>query len=147
MGYDWQAPLGVAFPVEPRLRDIEALLENAGAGTAVEGYGAAGALGPAVAAYLARQDGGHGPLLYLVAGEDLVETRCADLSFFLAPRKSVEDPLAPASVLDLPAPEVSPHAEMQADRRTIMRRLALLYRLSHGHAPAVVVAPAAAVTG
>jgi len=37
-------------------------------------------------------------------------------------------------VLDLPAPEVSPHAEMQPDRRTVMRRLALLYRLGHGHA-------------
>jgi transcription-repair coupling factor (superfamily II helicase) len=127
------------------LRDIEALLENAGAGTAVEVYGAAGAVGPAIAAYLARQGKDRGPLLYVVAGEDLVETRCADLSFFLEPRSSVEDPLAPAPVLDLPAPEVSPHAEMQPDRRTIMRRLALLYRLGHGHAPAVVVAPAAAV--
>jgi transcription-repair coupling factor (superfamily II helicase) len=127
------------------LRDIEALLENAGAGTAVEVYGAVGALGPAIAAHLTHNGIGHAPLLYLVAGEDLVETRCADLSFFLAPRKSAEDPLSPPPVLDLPAPEVSPHAEMQADRRTVMRRLALLYRLGHGHAPAVVVASAAAV--
>ena len=127
------------------LRDIEALLENAGAGTAVEVYGAVGALGPAIAAHLTHNGIGHAPLLYLVAGEDLVETRCADLSFFLAPRKSAEDPLSPPPVMDLPAPEVSPHAEMQADRRTVMRRLALLYRLGHGHAPAVVVASAAAV--
>ena len=127
------------------LRDIEALLENAGAGTAVEVYGAVGALGPAIAAHLTHNGIGHAPLLYLVAGEDLVETRYADLSFFLAPRKSGEDPLSPPPVLDLPAPEVSPHAEMQADRRTVMRRLALLYRLGHGHAPAVVVASAAAV--
>ena len=127
------------------LRDIEALLENAGAGTVVEVYGAAGALGPAIAAHLTHNGIGHAPLLYLVAGEDLVETRCADLSFFLAPRKSAEDPLSPPPVMDLPAPEVSPHAEMQADRRTVMRRLALLYRLGHGHAPAVVVASAAAV--
>ena len=127
------------------LRNIEALLENAGAGTAVEVYGAVGALGPAIAAHLTHNGIGHAPLLYLVAGEDLVETRCADLSFFLAPRKSAEDPLSPPPVLDLPAPEVSPHAEMQADRRTVMRRLALLYRLGHGHAPAVVVASAAAV--
>ena len=127
------------------LRDIEALLENAGAGTALEVYGAAGAMGPAIAAHLAHPDGSHAPLLYVVAGEDLVETRCADLSFFLAPRKSAEDPLAPLPVLDLPAPEVSPHAEMQPDRRTVMRRLALLFRLGHGCAPAVVVAPAAAV--
>ena len=130
--------------METRLRDIEALLENAGAGTAAEVYGAAGALGSAIAAFLARGTRGHGPLLYLVAAEELVETRCADLSFFLAPRKSTEDPLAPLPVLDLPAPEVSPHAEMQPDRRTVMRRLALLYRLGHGQAPAVVVASAAA---
>jgi transcription-repair coupling factor (superfamily II helicase) len=102
-------------------------------------------MGPAIAAHLTRQGADHSPLLYLVAGEDLVESRCADLSFFLAPRKSAEDPLAPLPVLDLPAPEVSPHAEMQPDRRTVMRRLALLYRLSHGQVPAVVVAPAAAV--
>jgi transcription-repair coupling factor (superfamily II helicase) len=127
------------------LRDIEARLENAGAGTVLEVYGAAGALGPAIAAHLAHYDKEHGPLLYLVAGEDLIETRCADLSFFLAPRKSTEDPLAPSPVLELPAPEVSPHAEMQPDRRTIMRRLALLYRLGHDDAPAVVVASAAAV--
>ena len=131
--------------MDTRLRDIEALLENAVAGTAVEVYGAAGAMGPAIAAHLTRQGADHSPLLYLVAGEDLVESRCADLSFFLAPRKSAEDPLAPLPVLDLPAPEVSPHAEMQPDRRTVMRRLALLYRLSHGQVPAVVVAPAAAV--
>ncbi|HJX54278.1 MAG TPA: hypothetical protein VJ801_16040, partial [Polyangia bacterium] len=127
------------------LRDIEALLENAGAGPAVELYGATGALGPAIAAFLAQNGKGDGPLLYLVAGDELVETRCADLSFFLAPRKSTEDPLTPSPVLDLPAPEVSPHAEMQPDRRTVMRRLALLYSLGHGHAPAVVVASAAAV--
>jgi transcription-repair coupling factor (superfamily II helicase) len=127
------------------LRDIEALLENAGAGTAVEVYGAAGAMGAAIAAHLARQSKSHHLLLYLVAGEELVEARCADLSFFLAPRKSAEDPLAALPVLDLPAPEVSPHAEMQPDRRTVMRRLALLFRLGHGHAPAVVVASAAAV--
>jgi transcription-repair coupling factor (superfamily II helicase) len=127
------------------LRDIEALLQDAGGGTAVEVYGAVGAMGPAIAAHLTRHDSSHFPLLYLVAGQDLVETRYADLSFFLAPRESVEDPLSPPPVLDLPAPEVSPHAEMQPDRRTVMRRLALLYRLGHGHAPAVVVAPAAAV--
>ena len=135
-----------AISVDTRLvlRDIEARLENAGAGTAVEVYGAAGTLGPAIAAHLARNVKDRGPLLYLVAGEDLVETRCADLSFFLAPRKSTEDPLAPSPALEMPAPEVSPHAEMQPDRRTVMRRLALLYRLGHGHAPAVVVASAAA---
>ena len=124
------------------LREIEAHLE--GVGAVVELYGAAGAMGPAIAAYLAAQASDQ-PLLYLVADDDLVETRCADLAFFLPPRRASEDPLTPAPVLDLPATEVSPHAEMQPDRRTIMRRLALLFRLGHGHAPNVVVAAASAV--
>ena len=118
-------------------------MKDAGAGAAVEVYGAAGSMGPALAAQLARQ-AEAGPLLYLVADEQLVESRCADLSFFLPPRKATEDPLAPVPVLDLPAPEVSPHAEMQPERRTVMRRMALLFRLGHGHAPAIVVAAASA---
>jgi transcription-repair coupling factor (superfamily II helicase) len=126
------------------LREIEAHLGAGGVGSAVEVYGAAGSVGPALAAHLARL-AAAGPLLYLVADESLVESRCADLAFFLPARKATEDPLAPSAVLDLPAPEVSPHAEMQPERRTVMRRLALLYRLGHGHAPAIVVAAAPAV--
>ncbi|HEX7598985.1 MAG TPA: hypothetical protein VF518_12275, partial [Polyangia bacterium] len=126
------------------LRDIEAHLGAGGVGSAVEVYGAAGAMGPALAAHLARLAEVR-PLLYLVADESLVESRCADLAFFLPHRKATEDPLAAPAVLDLAALEVSPHAEMQPERRIVMRRLALLYRLGHGHAPAIVVASAPAL--
>jgi hypothetical protein len=37
--------------------------------------------------------------------------------------------------LELPAPESSPYAEVQPDRRNTMQRLALLYRLAHHLAP------------
>jgi transcription-repair coupling factor (superfamily II helicase) len=83
-------------------------------------------------------------LLYLVAQDDQVHARASDLAFFLPTKKASDDPLQPPPVLDFPAPDVSPHAETQPDRRTTMRRLAVLHRLGHGHAPAVVVASAAA---
>ncbi len=122
------------------LRALHTRLAEAGAGNAVEIYGAAGALGPALAAHLA----GGATLLYLVAQDDQVHARAADLAFFLPTKKASDDPLHPPPVLDLPAPEVSPHAEMQPDRRTTMRRMAVLYRLGHGHAPMVLVVSAAA---
>ena len=130
------------FPVDTRtaLRALQTRLAEAGAGTAVEIYGAAGSLGPALAARLA----GPSPLLYLVAQDDQVHARAADLGFFLPTKKASDDPLQAPPVLDFPAPEVSPHAETQPDRRTTMRRLAVLYRLGHGHAPTIVVASAAA---
>jgi transcription-repair coupling factor (superfamily II helicase) len=108
----------------------------------VKVYGATGALGPALAAELARE--GRAPLLYLVPEEEQVESRLADLGFFL-PAPAGDDPLAPPPALELPAPESSPYAEMQPDRRTIMRRMAVLYRLRCGQAPRVVVASAASV--
>ena len=137
-------------PGRRRARDVlEALLralEGDGGDRApvVELYGAAGALGAAVAAEVARRVSERRPLLYLVADEDDVETRVADLSFFLPAAAVGDDPLAPPAVLELPAPESSPYAEMQADRRTTMRRMAVLYRLARGAPPAVVVASAAA---
>jgi transcription-repair coupling factor (superfamily II helicase) len=140
--------LDVATLVAPERRRIADVLEAvksglAGADRVVELYGAAGALGPAIAAELARR--GPGPLLYLVPDEDAVESRVADLGFFLPAAAGADDPLAPPAALELPAPESSPYAEMQPDRRTIMRRMAVLYRLSAGPAPRVVVASAAAV--
>ena len=71
----------------------------------------------------------------------------SDLEFFLStpPRTPADDPLAPPPVLELPAPESSPYAEMQPDRRTTLRRMAALFRLSQGFAPRVLVASAAAL--
>ncbi len=120
------------------LGEIERLL---GQGRGVELYGAAGALGAAFAAKLARR----GTLLYVVADEETAEARAHDLQFFLAAPAPGDDPLAPPAVLELPAPDSSPYADMQPDRRTTLRRMAALFRLSQGFAPRVVVASAAAL--
>ncbi len=111
----------------------------------VELYGAAGSLGAAIAARLQGGQGGQAPLLYVVADEETAEARTHDVGFFLPPLPAGDDPLAPPSVLELPAPDSSPYAEMQPDRATTLRRMAALFRLSRGFAPRVLVASAAAL--
>jgi len=112
----------------------------------VELYGAQGSLGPAIAARLASGTGrAPAPLVYLVADEDTAEARAGDLAFFLPPAPAADDPVAPPGVVHLPAPDASPYAEMQPDRRSILRRMAALFRLSQGFAPSVVVASASAL--
>ena len=104
----------------------------------VELYGAAGSLGAAIAARLQGGQGvqgGQAPLLYVVADEETAEARTHDVGFFLPPLPAGDDPLAPPSVLELPAPDSSPYAEMQPDRATTLRRMAALFRLSRGFAP------------
>src|SRR5438105_2136888 len=96
--------------------EIRALL--AGPARVVELYGASGSLGAAMAAVTA-----DAPLLYVVADEETAETRASDLEFFLpTANPPSDDPLAPPPVLDLPAPDSSPYADMQPDRRTTLRR-------------------------
>jgi len=122
---------------------IRALLaDRAGA---VELYGASGSLGAAVATACSTPDA---TLLYVVADEETAETRASDLEFFLpAPHTAHagDDPLAPPPVLELAAPDASPYADVQADRRTTLRRMAALFRLSQGFAPRVLVASASAL--
>ncbi len=77
--------------------------------------------------------------------EETAEARAHDLGFFLPAPPASDDPLAPPPVLELPAPDSSPYAEMQPDRRTMLRRMAALFRLSHGFAPRVLVASAASL--
>jgi transcription-repair coupling factor (superfamily II helicase) len=87
-------------------------------------------------------------LLYVVPDEETAETRSSDLEFFLSTLPAAhagDDPLVPPSVLELPAPDSSPYADVQADRRTTLRRMAALFRLSQGFAPRVLVASAAAL--
>src|SRR4029079_19711431 len=84
-------------------------------------------------------------LVYVVPDEETAETRASDLEFFLPAPHAGDDPLAPPSVRELPAPDSSPYADVQADRRTTLRRMAALFRLSQGFAPRVVVASAAAL--
>ncbi len=120
------------------LREIRGYL---GAARAVELYGASGSLGAALAAQLADRT----TLLYVVPDEETAEARAHDLGFFLPAPHAGDDPLAPPAVLELPAPDSSPYAEMQPDRRTTLRRMAALFRLSHGFAPRVLVASAASL--
>ncbi len=120
------------------LREIRG---NLGGARAVELYGASGSLGAALAANLVD----HSTLLYVVPDEETAEARAHDLGFFLPPPHASDDPLAPPAVLELPAPDSSPYAEMQPDRRTMLRRMAALFRLSHGFAPRVLVASAASL--
>src|SRR4051812_20916184 len=151
------------------LRELTALFARV---SAVELYGAEGALGAAIAAGLAAGGAAKGPLLYIVADDETAETRVHDLGFFLpqgpaadarrgragsarpgSPREGrnqsegsdENDPLLPPAVLQLPAPESSPYAELQPDHRTTLARMAALFRLAGGFAPTVLVASAAAL--
>ncbi len=123
------------------LQEIQRLL---GRRNALELYGAAGALGAAFAAKLAEGES-IPTLLYVVADEETAEARLHDLQFFLPPPVSSDDPLAAPPVLELAAPDSSPYADMQPDRRTTLRRMAALFRLSQGFAPRVLVTSAAAL--
>jgi transcription-repair coupling factor (superfamily II helicase) len=115
-------------------------------GRAVELYGAHGALGAGIAAGLAEPAAaGEGPLLYVVADDETAETRVHDLGFFLPHPHATDDPLLPPPVLALPAPESSPYAELQPDRRATLARMAALFRLSRGFAPTVLVASASSL--
>ncbi len=107
----------------------------------LEVFGAIAPLGAAVASHLARA--GSGTVLYVVPDEAEVDARKAAFEFFLGGKHGDDDPLAPPQVLDLPATEGSPYAEIQPDRRCTMQRLALLYRLANRLAPLIVVASAA----
>src|SRR4029077_4545131 len=80
-----------------------------------------------------------------VPDEETAETRLADLGVFLPAPAADDAPLAPPAWLELPPPDSSPYAEMQPDRRTTLRRMAVLFRLSQGFAPTVLVASAAAL--
>src|SRR5215510_9163830 len=112
----------------------------AGSARVVELYGASGSLGAAIASATAEAT-----LLYVVPDEETAETRVSDLEFFLPTPHAGDDPLAPPSVLELPAPDSSPYHDMQPDRRTTLRRMAALFRLSQGFAPRVLVTSAAAL--
>ncbi len=125
---------------------MQKLERHLAASRVVELYGAQGSLGPAIAARLASGAArAPSPLIYLVADEDTAEARAGDLAFFLPPAGATDDPVAPPGVVHLPAPDASPYAEMQPDRRSILRRMAALFRLSQGFAPSVMVASASAL--
>jgi len=142
------AKLRSSMPLPVSAHDLLSTLEQAFSPSAstepfrVEVYGAIPPLGTALAAHVATA--GKRLLLYVVPDEDLVHSRKAAFEFFLGSDDD-NDPLAPPAVMDLPAFSSSPYAEVQPDRRTTLRRLALLYRLGHGLAPTVLVASASAL--
>jgi transcription-repair coupling factor (superfamily II helicase) len=129
------------------IQELLSALEREFAGQAAQGprcleiHGAIPPLGTALAAHLTRLQ--QIPVLYIVPDEEQVDARKAAFEFFLGGKHGEDDPLAPPMVLELPAPESSPYAEVQPDRRTTMQRLALLYRLVHHIAPPVLIASAA----
>ena len=106
-------------------------------------HGATPSLGAALTAHLATAKAV--PILHVVADEDQIDSRRAALEFFLGPLDRGDDPLAPPSVMALPAAELSPYAEVQPNRQLAMARLALLYRLANGLGPPVLLASAAAL--
>jgi transcription-repair coupling factor (superfamily II helicase) len=111
--------------------------------TRIEIFGAFFPLGAALAAHHAAR--GSNLLVYVVPDESLVAARKGALEFFCGGRDDPADPLSPPTVADMPAPETSPYAEMQPNRRTTMQTLALLHRLAHGSLPRVIVVSAAAL--
>jgi transcription-repair coupling factor (superfamily II helicase) len=111
-------------------------------GACFEVHGATAPLATALAAHLARP--GNGLVLYLVPEENEIDSRRAALDFFVEANDG-DDPLAAPGVMDLPAFEGSPYAEVQPDRRTTMRRLSLLYRLAHRLPPRILLASASSV--
>ena len=141
------------LPAEPRGRGREGdgpRPRRAGAANVVEVYGAAGALGPAMSAWLASQGAGARAagaprVVYVVPDEDMAEARVRDLEFFSPTPPPSDDPLAPPHVLWLPAPELSPYTEMQPDRRALLAGMAALFRLSSHRAPALLVVSASAL--
>jgi transcription-repair coupling factor (superfamily II helicase) len=90
------------------------------------------------------------PLLCLVAEEPQAEALARDLAFFVGSgpatetATSVDPAAAPPRVMLLPAVETSPYADLSPDRRVVMRRLAVLFRLSQGFTGDVLVMSAAA---
>ncbi len=95
----------------------------------------------AAARVAAEVPAGARPLVVVVPDEPRAVVLARDIDFFLGAPAPDDD----ERVLHLPAVETSPYAEMSPDRRSIMRRLGTLFRLSQGFAGQVLVASAAAI--
>ncbi|HEY3358357.1 MAG TPA: transcription-repair coupling factor [Polyangia bacterium] len=139
------SPAAAAEPVRAGLARIEAALAEGARCARVTA--ADPALVALVAARLAAgRPAGTRPLLCITADEEAAQALARDLTFFLgtgAP-EGEDLPLAPPRVMFLPAVETSPYADLSPDRRAIMQRLAVLFRLSQGFAGDALVMSAAA---
>src|SRR5215470_11722698 len=109
-------------------------------------FGCQGSFAACVAARAAAElPAASRPLVVVVPEEPLAITLARDIAFFLDGAAHSDDPAAPPRVLHLPAVETSPYAELSPDRRSVMRRLGTLFRLSQGFAGQVLVASAPAL--
>jgi transcription-repair coupling factor (superfamily II helicase) len=129
------------LPARLGLRETLRALQAPGRPPLARVVGADGALGAALAGQLAARER-SASIVYLVADDRLAEARLGDIGFFLPPRGSSDDPLTPPRVELFPAFDSSPYAEVQPDRRAVMRRMAVLYQLARGKAAPVLVASA-----
>jgi transcription-repair coupling factor (superfamily II helicase) len=121
-----------------RAQDALAALVRAVAGGAaqVKVFGCHGSFVAHVAAQLSAA---NRPLVLLTADDERAASLTQDVAFFLGPTAQSDDPLASPRVLQLPAIEHSPYTDLSPDRRAIMRRLAVLFRLAHSLAGEVLV--------
>jgi transcription-repair coupling factor (superfamily II helicase) len=131
--------------VDETLRDL--VRAAAGGAPMVRVFGCHGAFLGRVAAQLAgAQKVGEQPLVVIVAEEARAQEVAQDVGFFLTSAAADKaDPLAPPRVVQLPAVEISPYADLSPDRRAILRRQAVLFRLAHGMAGDVLVLSATAL--
>jgi transcription-repair coupling factor (superfamily II helicase) len=101
-------------------------------------YGAEGAFSAVAIARLAGV--GDRPLVVVTSNETDAAQLVRDLSFFLP-----SDPNGEPRVLHLPHQETAPWADVSPDRRAILRRMSVLFRLSQGLGGEVLVASAPAL--
>ena len=99
-------------------------------------FGTQGSLGPALGAHAFLSTGRA--VVYVTADDRRAEAAAGDLAFFLPAAPASEDPLANLPVDFLPDVETSPYVELQADRRVLHKRLALLAQLAAGRGPRVL---------
>jgi transcription-repair coupling factor (superfamily II helicase) len=112
-------------------------------------YNCEGALQALVVARLAaHQPPSQKPLVVVTPDEASATALARDLRTFLPEMGRTggeNDPLGHPRILELPAFETSPWADIAADRRAVSRKLATLFRLSQGLVPDVLVVSAPAL--
>ncbi len=85
------------------------------------------------------------PLIVVARDGATAQALARDLAFFLPAPLTQSAPDAPPRVMLLPEFDTSPWSEVSPDRRAILRRMAILFRLSQGMAGEVLVTSPAAL--
>ena len=71
-------------------------------------------------------------LVAVVPHEEQAQALRGDLALFLAAEAASDAPAAPPRVLQIPALDASPYAELSPDRDSLQKRMAALYRFANG---------------